>query len=268
LGYYVVIHHHSYAYISQSSLAMKLLVRTAGNRGRHVLLCPEMRDRFDRAYRPRRASALCSNAIWLDETSPAASRKSPRHGLRIGHLGSLTRDKGFLEVADLAEAANAQGIDVELWLAGAIPTRRDQLSLDSVLGRLGPERARWLGVLLGDDKASFFNEIDVFVLPTRYRHEAQPLVVFEALQAGVPVVSYAVGCIPSQLGSSGLLVPTDQGLIDGALAFITKLQDDEAMADARRVARESFERARSESADQARALLAEIAVLDLQAQRP
>lgn len=260
LGYYVVVHHHSYAYVSRFSLVMQALVRLVGDSGRHVLLCPDMGRRFDRAYRPRRRSTVCSNAAWTDAGSGGGSRELPSRTLRVGHLGSLTVAKGLTEVTRLTLALIAEGIQAELWLAGGTPTKRDRVRLDSVLQELGPSRGRCLGTLDGSAKAQFFADIDVFVLPTRYRHEAQPLVVFEALQAGVPVVSYGIGCIPSQLRTSGLLVSPRASFVDEALPFLRRLQDADVLPAARRSAREAFEIARSDAAYQARSLIEELAV--------
>jgi glycosyltransferase involved in cell wall biosynthesis len=260
LSYRVVVHHHSFAYINRFSIAMRALVAAAGNPGRHVLLCPEMRDRFDLAYRPNQPSAVCSNAAWLGARSDCAPKSSDKRPLRIGHLGTLTPEKGIDELTQLTLALISQGINAELWLAGAPPNESDRARLQSALQALGPSHGRWLGILEGQAKATFFDDIDVFVLPSRYRHEAQPLVVFEALQASVPVISYAVGCVPGQLRSSGLLISPEARLEQEAIPFLRKLYHDaETQSAARRAARRAFEAARSEAVDQSLALIADIA---------
>ena len=260
LNYRVVVHHHSFAYISRFSIAMRALVAAAGGAGRHVLLCPEMRDRFDVTYRPKQPSTVCSNAAWLGAKSDDAPKSSRTRALRIGHLGTLTPEKGIDELTQLTLALISQGINAELWLAGGPPNESDRARLESALQALGPSHSRWLGILQGQAKARFFDDIDVFVLPSRYKHEAQPLVVFEALQASVPVISYAVGCVPGQLRSSGLLVSPEARLEHEAIPFLRMLHDDsEAQRAARRAARRAFEAARSEGVDQSLALIADIA---------
>ena len=59
------------------------------------------------------------------------------------------------------------------------------------------------GALYGADKDAFFEAIDVFIFPTRYKNEAQPTVIFEAMSRGVPILSYERGCIKGQVGGAG-----------------------------------------------------------------
>jgi glycosyltransferase involved in cell wall biosynthesis len=48
----------------------------------------------------------------------------------------------------------------------------------------------------------FLAQVDVFLFPSRYRHEAQPLVILEAQAAGARVVATNVGCVSSMLRSA------------------------------------------------------------------
>ena len=66
------------------------------------------------------------------------------------------------------------------------------------------------GSVADGDKHKFYNDIDVFVFPTRYRNEAQPLVLFEAMGHGVPVVAYNRGCIADDLAHAGIAVARDR----------------------------------------------------------
>ena len=70
------------------------------------------------------------------------------------------------------------------------------------------------GRVLGPDKARFFDDIDVFVFPTRYTNEAEPLVVLEALRAGKPVIATARGCIADDLPMAAGAVFPEHEFID------------------------------------------------------
>ena len=83
---------------------------------------------------------------------------------------------------------------------------------------------RFLGVRA--DVADILRASDVFVLSSRW--EGNPMSVMEAMAAGLPVVSTAVGGVPElvQEGATGLLVPSED---TGALACaLQALVDDPA----------------------------------------
>ena len=80
----------------------------------------------------------------------------------------------------------------------------------------GPERAALAAqisrtnapvVLLGarDDIADLLAAADVVALPSEW--EARALVAQEALRAGVPLVTTAVGGLPSLVGDAAMFVP-------------------------------------------------------------
>jgi glycosyltransferase involved in cell wall biosynthesis len=68
------------------------------------------------------------------------------------------------------------------------------------------DRIRWHGSLPGASR--FFAAFDLFVLSSRT--EGTPMVLFEAMAAGVPIVAAAVGGVPDVVGpGEALLVPPD-----------------------------------------------------------
>lgn len=140
-------------------------------------------------------------------------------GTVVGAVGRLDPQKGF---DTLIEAlARIEGVTVVI--VGDGPERA---SLES--------RARELGVhdrlvITGwrDDARSLLAGFDVFALPSRY--EGFPLVVLEAMQAGVPVVATDVGSVSEAVadGETGLLVtPGDAAELVRAL---TRLLGDEPL---------------------------------------
>lgn len=68
-----------------------------------------------------------------------------------------------------------------------------------------------------ENKARFFNDIDVFVFLTTYLNEAQPTVLFEAMAHGIPVISYDRGCIRSQVADGGNVFPQGANIISETL---------------------------------------------------
>jgi glycosyltransferase involved in cell wall biosynthesis len=58
-------------------------------------------------------------------------------------------------------------------------------------------RLRWVNGAVGEDKAKLFQEAHIFVLPSRYLVEAQPIVILEALASGCAVITTKIGEIPT-----------------------------------------------------------------------
>lgn len=82
--------------------------------------------------------------------------------------------------------------------------------------------------LLGDrsDVADLLAAADVFVLPSMW--EGQPLVVQEALRAGIPVVATDAGGVADLVGDAAILVPV--GDADALAGGVARVLDDEACA--------------------------------------
>ncbi len=123
------------------------------------------------------------------------------NGPVIGWVGRLGLEKGcdvFLEALAL--------IRNDDWTACIVGTGPERPSLDRLVARLGLEsRIVWAGLVPG--AAEWFLAFDVLALSSRT--EGTPIVVLEAMNAGVPVVATAVGGVPDLLdeGRAGWLVP-------------------------------------------------------------
>jgi len=161
---------------------------------------------------------LIPNGIPTDEYAPNPDRRvqwRQAHGIEphatvLTHVGRFAPPKNH---ALLIEAFAQVRSDAPLYLllvgGGELEnTVREQVA------RLGlQERVRFLGVRA--DVADILRASDVFVLSSRW--EGNPMSVMEAMAAGLPVVSTAVGGVPElvQEGATGLLVPSEDA---GALA--------------------------------------------------
>jgi len=111
----------------------------------------------------------------------------------------------------------SKGFVRALAILSALRQRENGWTLD-VYGTDGVGLAKqdgvfYRGFVSGADKVRAFAGGGVFILPSRYENETQPLAIIEALAAGLPVVASDQGGIPEMLpvdwGRAGHCVVTD-----------------------------------------------------------
>ncbi len=249
LGYRIFLHHHSFAYIDADDWRMRWITRFAGRRATHVLLCQDMADRFCERYPAVGRTRVLSNADFLE--APEGEGPSQGQGLRIGHLSNLCHDKGLDVVLDLFRALHRRLPNARLVLAGPAVGAADRQQIEQAQAELG-DALRYLGPLDASGKASFHREIDLFVFPTRYFNEAEPLVVLEALAHGLPVIAWGRGCIPCILADGGgIVVEPAREFVGEALPILEAWADEpDTLVAAQRGAAERFRALHGAARDQ------------------
>jgi len=170
---------------------------------------------------PHRIHWVPNGAIapaFLDRRGARRSLGLDHEMVVIGWVGRLSREKGpdvFIESASHVSATGTQFV-----LIGAGPL---ESSLRSRAASLAPARdIRLLG--RREDAAQFLRGFDMLVLSSRT--EGSPIIIAEALQAGIPIVATAVGDVPrlaDTLGSIVLAEPGDSR--DLAVKITATLQD-------------------------------------------
>ena len=141
----------------------------------------------------------------------------------VGVVGRLVPEKGvdvFLRAAALVSAVVPQA---EFVVVGDGPLRPDLEHRVATLGLAG--RVTFTGYR--SEVSGFLPGLDVLAVPSR--SDGSPLVVCEAMAAGVPVVASRVGGLPDLVedGCSGLLVRPGEAE-DLARALVALLLDPEA----------------------------------------
>ena len=130
---------------------------------------------------------------------------------KILFVGVLKESKGALVLIEACNVLAKKGIHFTVELMGkfespsfenCVKQRVAELSLDT--------HVDFLGVLTGDKKFQVFAKTDIFCFPTFFESEALPVVILEAMQFALPVVTTQWRGIPSIVedGVSGYLVPT------------------------------------------------------------
>ena len=207
LGCSIFLHHHSFAYLNNHSQLFSVIQKAAGPSAIHICLCSQMAARLRTMYPRVGELLLVSNAALATDAQP---HRSPRNEIVIGHMSNLMLEKGIETVLDAFRHCIRAMYPVQLVVAGPTHDRtiRDLITAaQKEFGRAFDYR----GPVYGGDKAKFFQDIDIFLFPTRYENEAQPLVLFKSLAAGVPVIALARGCIADDLADGEVTAPdTDE----------------------------------------------------------
>lgn len=198
----ITLHHHSYGYINTQSLLMSLICKLGGEKMTHVFLSQSMAHAFEQQYPTDQESEVIMNAAFV----PTRQTKTLIQGapLQIGLISNLNREKGLYDFLGVAKAMHDKGCKVKMHLAGPISSSED---LKQVQTAVAAGEVIWHGALYGKDKDAFFDSLDLFLFPTRYRMEAQPTVIYEAFAAGVPVIAFDRGTIADQVRDCISVVP-------------------------------------------------------------
>jgi glycosyltransferase involved in cell wall biosynthesis len=150
--------------------------------------------------------------------------------VEILFVGNLYESKGTLEIVEAAGRLRERGIRFRLTMAGGRPDEATGRRLDLAIREAGITGLTELCGVVGErEKAELYTTSDVFCFPTHYEAEGMPLVILEAMSAGLPIVSTRWRSIPNVVtdGQDGYLV--DPGDIDALADRLARLSSDEAL---------------------------------------
>ncbi len=152
-----------------------------------------------------------------DEGGDAAIRSFFGGSFAIGTAGRLSREKGHAILIEAVRRLLHRGIDARLAITGEGPER---CSLEAT-ARCCKMSEAILFTGYRKDVRALLACLDVFVLPSLT--EGLPLVILEAMEAGVPIVATRVGGVPGTLedGQAGVLVPPgDAVALEEGLSYV------------------------------------------------
>jgi len=184
-----------------------------------IVVSRPLRDRLIRDRVPAERIPVVQNA-W-QRTAPPFDRWSARHALgiwteefRIGWVGRLSSEKGPDVLLDAL--VHLRDLPLRVSMVG---NGHEQQSLLARARRLGVEQLiQWHGMV--PDVARQFAAFDVFVLSSRT--EGTPIVLFEAMAGGVPIVAARVGGVPDVVSPAEavLVPPTDPAALAAGIRAV------------------------------------------------
>lgn len=187
-----------------------------------------------------------STGIWFDTGNAISGQyfdieRDPVKG-RLLYVGSIIRRKRLVDLVHAVGKSVEDGRSLHVRVAGP-PVEEDYLR--EVLAAVDAEglrdRFEFLGLLDPPDLAAEYRRCEMLVLPSA--QETSPMVIGEAMAAGVAVIATAVGGIGELVndGETGLIVPV--GDVSHLSTAINSLHDDPERRDS--MAKEGREAARA-----------------------
>lgn len=198
-----------------------------------IVLGSLLRDQFN--FIPDIASKLVvvPNGLpdELQGVQPKCRVVAPSGPFRLLYLSNMIPSKGYLEVLEACYVLCIErGIPIQCDFCGAfLATVNDNHEISSVeaeaaFHRLVDEKGlaeavHYHGTVRGKQKQEILQTANVFILPTAYPWEGQPISIIEALAYGLPVIATRYRGIPEQV-------------IDGRNGFLLEDKLPQAIADA------------------------------------
>lgn len=201
-------------------------------------LSPSLAEAAVRNGARRENVLVLPNGIDLEQYEPHAPRTT-NGPLRILFLGRLAHEKGVDVLLDACAVLHRDGVPFRLDLVGGGPLA-ERLQSRAAEADLG-DVVSFRGAFSHAETKAFFADADVVCVPSR--SEGQPLVVLEALAAGLPVIGSTASGIPSMIrdGENGRLIELGVDALAEALKRAALNRDElRAMAAAARPSVEPF----------------------------
>jgi len=210
----IVYHIHNRGIIKEKNNRMNdLFYRFVFENARVILLSKHLYYDIE-TYVPVSNVFYCPNGIA--DYQPGIGFLSPEKNspFRILFLSNLMREKGIFILVEACVILQRKGYNFQCdFVGGEGDVKGSELAAFAKHRGLTTE-VNYLGKRYGKLKEMVFEEADVFVLPSRC--DCFPLVILEAMQHRLPVISFAEGGIPDMVddGVTGYLLSRDEGASD------------------------------------------------------
>ncbi len=160
---------------------------------------------------------LCPNGI-PNNNIPLKLKTGKTEKVTVLFLSNLIKSKGVFILLEACKMLKNRKVDFKCNFIGGFGDITEE-QFNKKIDELGIlDIATYGGKKYNQEKEEAYTSSDIFAFPTYYHNECFPLVILEAMQHSLPVISTFEGGIPSMVD-------------DGVTGFLTMQQDVNAFAD-------------------------------------
>lgn len=221
LGVKVVLHFHGSGfnrfYASRGRLSQKWIRYILGRTSKIIVLSEGLRAVFDGLVDGRKL-AVVPNCLNYQEFLPYTSERRSTGQVKILFLSKKMYAKGAIDFLHAIPIVSEKNKNIRFIIAGDVieseefPPNSGEKKFPEKEIREYVARGSFRDIVtiknevVGDEKIRLFFESDIFVLPSY--GEGMPMVVLEAMGAGLPVIISPSGAMPEYIkdGENGLYI--------------------------------------------------------------
>lgn len=204
----IFIHHHSFQYINKRSKLFKTLIRLSGTQTTHIVLSAHMAKRLADEYSisSEKIFTISNSSFFEPASTDSVQTDIGGRKIVIGHLANLCTEKGLDIFSEICNELATRGMDFSARIAGPCADELSEKIVTNLCSSI--PQVEYLGPLYGEAKNSFFESIDTFIFPSKYKNEAEPLVLYEAACKGAFLIGSTAGCMKDTIETlNGLCRP-------------------------------------------------------------
>lgn len=129
--------------------------------------------------------------------------------IKILYLSNMIKTKGYFDLLQAVKILTVSNIPVYVTFAGKFSKEDEKNEFFKFVTENNLENnVEYVGIVQGESKKTILLENSIFVLPTYYPQEGQPISILEAMAAGMPIITTRHGGIPDVIddGENGYFV--------------------------------------------------------------
>lgn len=156
-----------------------------------IVLSESLRNNFDEILPEKKVHVIVN---FVDDSIFKLEKIKTNDKLKILYLSNLMLEKGILYLLDSLIQLDGLNCEFEATIAGGIENSI-QTEVEEKLEIL-KHKVKYVGTVQGEEKNNILIYNNVFVLPTFYKMEGQPISILEAMATGNVIVTTRQGGIP------------------------------------------------------------------------
>ncbi|WP_298487928.1 glycosyltransferase family 4 protein [uncultured Maribacter sp.] len=193
------------------------LYKIAFNNVKCILLAPNLYQDIKR-YVSINHVFICNNGI-PKMTPDTVLNLHNKEVCKFLFLSNMMEEKGVFELLEACKILKDKNLNFNCVFVGAWTDINETLFLKKVKSLGLMQNVCVHGKKYNAERISYLQDADVIVLPTYYHNECFPLVLLEAMQFGLPVISTPEGAI-------------SEIVVEGKTGFLTPQKEPKALAEA------------------------------------